>query len=180
MKRRNIALVAILVAMVLCAGISPAWSYFTDRSMATGGMKISVKPTTTIEENYHERVKDVVITNSSASDVDVFVRARVYASIAPTISGDGWSGPFDDEGNATSDATAWYYYGSPDNLTLVAPGDQTTTLKVALEFPENATEDDEFNVIVVYESTPVQYREDGTPYADWSYILDEGTAEGGN
>ena len=180
MKRKNIAIIAVLVAMVLCAAISPAWSYFTDRSEADGGMKISVTPTTEIEEYYHERQKDVYITNSSASDVDVFIRARVYASIAPTIDGADWSGPYNDAGESTADAMGWYYYGEPDALIACAPGKTTSMLRVALNFPENATEDVEFNVIVVYESTPVQYHEDGTPYADWSYILDEGTAEGGN
>lgn len=33
-----------------------------------------------------------------------------------------------------------------------------------------------FNVIVIYESTPVLYREDGTPYADWNAVLDSGSS----
>ena len=33
-----------------------------------------------------------------------------------------------------------------------------------------------FNVVVIYESTPVLYREDGTPYADWNAVLDSGSS----
>lgn len=35
-----------------------------------------------------------------------------------------------------------------------------------------------FNVIVIYESTPVRYDENGEPYADWSETLDVVTATG--
>ena len=37
-----------------------------------------------------------------------------------------------------------------------------------------------FNVVVIYESTPVMYREDGTPYADWNVVLDNGTSQSGS
>lgn len=39
------------------------------------------------------------------------------------------------------------------------------------ELKDNLT----FNVIVIYESTPVMYNEDGTPYADWNAVLDTGS-----
>ena len=32
--------------------------------------------------------------------------------------------------------------------------------------------EESFNVAVVYETTPVQYRADGTPYADWEVRLE--------
>ena len=51
------------------------------------------------------------------------------------------------------------------------------------EEPEDAKEGDDFNVVVVYESTPVLYDEKGDPYpydkADWNQILDV-EEEGGN
>ena len=46
--------------------------------------------------------------------------------------------------------------------------------------PDGAVFRDNFNVIVVYESTPVLYNADGSAYADWSFTLDNGTSEGGN
>ena len=69
-----------------------------------------------------------------------------------------------------------YYYYTP----IVNAGETTTILKVLIgNVPEDVKEGDEFNVIVIYETTPVQYREDGTPYADWSVKLTTGTTEGG-
>lgn len=39
----------------------------------------------------------------------------------------------------------------------------------------------QFNVVVTYECTPVLYNADGTPYADWTTILDNGNlSEGGD
>lgn len=166
MKRSLIPLAALGAATVLSASIAPAWAYFTDTSSATGGIRIYVEPTTTIEETYGERTKHVVVKNIGNNNVSVYARARVYASEAVDISGSGWSGP---------DSDGWYYFADP-----VECGKATNELRVKLTFPEGAIEDDPYNVVVIYESTPVQYHEDGTPYADWDYILDNGTAEGGN
>ena len=44
--------------------------------------------------------------------------------------------------------------------------------------PEEVTEPESFNVVVVYETTPVQYDAEGNPYADWELVLE--TEEGGN
>ena len=38
---------------------------------------------------------------------------------------------------------------------------------------------DSFHVAVIYESTPVRYNADGTPYADWDEVLNSVTMEGG-
>lgn len=166
MKRTLIPLAALGAAAVLSASIAPAWAYFTDTSSATGGIRINVEPTTDIEETYGERTKHVTIKNIGDNNVSVYVRARVFASESVDVSGTGWSGP---------DGEGWYNFDNP-----VDCGKSANELTVKLTFPEGAIQDDPYNVIVIYESTPVQYQEDGTPYADWSYILDNGTAEGGN
>ena len=43
--------------------------------------------------------------------------------------------------------------------------------------PEDITDPTGFNVVVVYESTPVRYDEAGNPYADWSMTLDSGSMD---
>ena len=58
-------------------------------------------------------------------------------------------------------------------------GEGAKTLTVKITFPEGATEEDEYNVDLVYESTPVLYDADGNPTADWEHILDM-VEEGGN
>ena len=39
---------------------------------------------------------------------------------------------------------------------------------------DNMDSEDNFNVIVVQESTPVLYDENDQPYADWSRVMDSG------
>ncbi len=45
-------------------------------------------------------------------------------------------------------------------------------------------EKDYFNVVVIYESTPVKYHEDGSAYTiqetDWTELLDSGSTTGTN
>jgi hypothetical protein len=165
MKHKHLALAAVAAALIAAMSIAPAQAYFTDYHRANGMLRIKLEPTTDIDEEYGERTKHVHIHNSAESDVDVYVRARVYSSLPVDIAGTNWSGP-NDEG--------WYEYSE-----IVPIGKDAEELTVTITFPDGATEGDNYNVIVVYESTPVQYKSDGTPYADWSYILDREAAKGG-
>ena len=171
MKRAYIPLACAATALILSASISPAWSYFTDHSWASGGQKINVKPTTTVEETFGNREKKLTIKNTGDNDVDVFVRARAYASESLTIEGSGW----------TDGGDGWWYYGSnPAGMTPIACGASANELTVRLDFPKNAKENDEYNVVVIYESTHAQYDADGNTNPDWDYILDRSSVEGGN
>ena len=163
MKRRQKLIAAAAIALALGAGIAPAYAYFTDSTEANGGLRVNVTPTTTITETYGNRTKHLVIKNTGTAPV--FVRARVFSTEDYTAEGTGWTanGDYIDYGEA-----------------VAAGGGETSELTVTLNFPEGATKDDEFNVIVVYESTPAQYDSNGDPAPDWNYKLNTGTAEGGN
>lgn len=184
MKRKSILLAAVAVLLVLGLRVSPIWSYFTDSSYANGGLPITVEPTTTVRERYGQQYKFVQITNTGKNPV--YVRARVYSSLPTNVTASAWS-----EGTG-----GWYYYGSEENPTILNPSESTGSLdpehiddllgdenlfKVWIDFPkpEEATDGMSYNVIVVYESVPVQYDEDGSPYADWNFTLDRKTSEGG-
>ena len=57
------------------------------------------------------------------------------------------------------------YYGD-----IVNAGEVTAPISVGIDgIPE---EGGSFNVAVIYESTPVQYRDDGSAYADWEIWLE--------
>lgn len=164
MKRRTHILALLAMVLVLGAGIGPAWAYFTDTTTVQGSLPISVEPTTTITEENGPGTKTIRIQNTSQA-VNVWVRARVYAAfeLGADAAGTGWSGQIND----------WYEYGDP-----VAPGAETEPLKVTFklkrkydpkENPTGAQPDDEFNVIVVYESIPVEYDESGNVLpANWN------------
>ena len=166
MKNTKYMLAALAATLVLSLSIVPASAYFTDWTEANGGLPIKVEPTTEVEETFGARKKNVAITNLGTAPV--FIRARAYASEQLDVSGEDWTQVGD-----------WYVYGG-DAPIAVAPDGKTKELTVEITFPEGAKKDDEYNVIVVYESTPVQYDAEGNPFADWSYTLNTGTAEGGN
>lgn len=175
MRRKWIAPAAIAIALAGAVGIAPAWAYFTDSSTATGAMSVNVKPTTDITETYATGVKHVVVANDEDAEGAVFVRAKVFAASSLTIevSGTSWS---------SADADGWYAY-----VEALEPGSATEELMVRVGFPAVKSDElptgavigDNYNVVVIYESTPVLFHEDGTAYADWTYILDTGTQNGG-
>ncbi len=157
MKRNTIRL-AILgaVAALAIAGlrITPAWSYFTDNSYATGSMKVSVEPSTDIQEDMEDGSKMIRIVNNADSAVPVFVRVRIFANeqyLAGTPSGEDWK---------QGDDGYWYYTAG-----AIDPGESTSDLQVKIEWPVFDDEGEaidhsgeNFNIIVVYEATPEQYK----------------------
>ena len=163
MKRKSIILAALAVAFAMCVCVSPALAYFTDHHTTDGGLTIMTKPTTEMEEWVGQGKKEIAIKNTG--EVEVFVRAGVYASSAipvKSISGSDWSAAAD----GTWDA-GWYYYEKP-----LAPGDSTPrlTAEIKLETNDKSVLGENYNIIVVYEYSAVQYDENGNPSAvEWSH-----------
>lgn len=164
MKRRTLTLALLAVVLVLGMGIGTAWSYFTDTTSVEGKLPISITPTTTITEENGPGSKTMRIQNTSQA-TNVWVRARVYAAkvLGADASGTDWSGEILD----------WYEYGEP-----VAPGAETEPLNVTFTLkrpydpesnPTGAHPGEEYNIVVIYESLPVQYDASGNPLpANWN------------
>lgn len=168
MKKRTFFLAAIAMALILTAAADSAWAYFTTYAEARGGYTISLGDETTVEEGFSAWTKHVTIANSSDSE-PVYIRVKAFCGSAYSLvysDTDGKWSPGEDD---------YYYYSD-----IVPGGESTSELQVKIEdVPEDVEDADSFNVAVVYETTPVQYHEDGTPYADWTLAVDSGTVEGG-
>ena len=171
MKRKTIIAAALAAALILCMSAVPAFAYFTDHHTANGGLTITTKPTTEIEEWVGQGKKEVAIKNTG--DTDVYVRAGVYASSALpilTVSGNGWSASPDGtmaNPDNSSNVRGWYYYETP-----LAPGETSQRLSAELNLAtkDKRVVEENYNVIVVYEYSAIQYDENGNPIAvDWSY-----------
>lgn len=145
----------LLTLIVLTPRLPSVIAYFTANTRAKGGFTIHQSATTSIDESFNNWTKHIAITNQEG--VPVFVRARAYSAFKVQYSGTGWK----------SNEDGWYYYQS-----AVEEGKTTGTLNVKIEERPTPEEETNFNVAVVYESTPVQYEADGTAFADWSMILD--------
>ena len=156
-------LIAILAfALVAGSGIGTAWAYFTSFATAKGSYTLRLGDREDIEEDVVEGKKEGVISVSEDSQ-PVFIRARGFC-------GDEYSLAYDKESeNWTEGKDGFWYYGSPveangktDKLIihiLDKDGKKIDASKVA--------DGTKFNVIVVYESTPAIYSEDGKATADW-------------
>ena len=70
-------------------------------------------------------------------------------------------------GEDWSQAADGYYYYSQ----ILSPGETSGELLIAID---NMDREQSFNVIVVQESAPVIYDENGNPTGDWDHILDSG------
>ncbi len=168
MKKQRVALFLIAMVMVVGASIGTALAYFTTYAMAKGGYPIHLEYETEIEEKISAMTKHVAITND-ANGVPVYVRARAFAGSEFNLSfeGDGWSYGGD----------GYYYYSG-----ILMAGETTSELLVKIDVPEDTEHvaGDTFNVVVVYESTPAMYDDEGKPYADWTreVITDKDEVEG--
>ena len=190
MRKRNLILIALVFTLIICATIQPAIAYFTTFVTAKGGYVIKLGDTTKVKETFSNWTKAVTISKDKDSE-PVFIRAKVRYEGKYTIdvSGDGWT---------VEQGDGYYYYGSSaadTDLTALEASKDTTPLKVEIKdvpvaVNEDGTENQDykqlkdgesFSVVVVYESTPVRYHDDGTAYADWDAKLVEiGSTSGGN
>lgn len=186
MRKRNLVLIALVFALIICATIQPAIAYFTTYVRAKGGHKVTLGDTTTITEHFSNWKKEVTIGNKEGSE-PVYIRAKVLyeGKYKLAVSGDGWTEKQTDE---------YYYFGeSPAKLTALSEKENTSPLNVEIQgvpkekLPdgsinpeyEKLKDGEGFSVTVVYESTPVRYDAAGTAYADWDkQIIEVGSTTG--
>lgn len=166
---KNILLISFAVIFIIAAGIGEASAYFTTYASAKGGHTIELGYETTIQEGFDSWTKHVKIQNTEEDSQPIYVRARAYCGDNYKL--DYFSESSEDGGSWVDGKDGWYYYTKP-----VAAGEDTSVLDVIIaDIPEDS---DEFNVVVVYESTPVIYDENGNPYpwdkVDWTATLDKG------
>nr|WP_300816656.1 hypothetical protein [uncultured Acetatifactor sp.] len=169
-KRRYLPAVFALAAVTVAgASVGQAWAYFTTYAEAAGGYTIRLGDRTEIREDFSDWTKHVVIDSQEGSQ-PVYVRARAFCGSQYELvySGDGWT-----------QAGDYYYYND-----ILYGGQETNPLDIRIEGIPETPDKDYFNVIVIYESVPVQYHEDGTAFSiqetDWSQVLDTGSTEAGS
>ncbi|WP_165056578.1 MULTISPECIES: hypothetical protein [unclassified Adlercreutzia] len=173
------ALFAVAVVCIAVAGVGAASAYFTTYCQAKGGYTLELGDTTTVEENFANWTKSVTIQSDAASDEAVYVRVRAYGPSEYPIT-------YSEPGGAANWSLAadgyYYYRGTLD------PGATTPVLDLRInDVPVSGADaapapqpGDAFNVVVIYETTPVQYQPDGATVepeaADWSVKLETGNA----
>ncbi len=165
LKNKIFWLAMIAVVLVGSVSVQSAMAYFTTYVKAEGGYEITLGDETEIEEDVKDMTKSISIKNTG--ETDCYVRVKVFCGSQLNIS---YSGAVDGSGNQywTLDDDGYWYYKD-----ILKVGESSEVLNAKIELPEDYK--DTFNVIVVQECTPVQYKEDGTAYADWNAKIDTKT-----
>lgn len=186
---RTALLTAVAVMLVLSAVMGSAWAYFTTYARAKGGYPIVLGHEEHDDEEFSNWEKKLSITVSKDSR-PVYLRARAFYSDDESLlfSDEVISDEItDDSGcvhNNWQKNGEWWYYtkligpGYTDAVERNEDGSATAkTLHVKIkDVPANENEGaivgDEFNVIIVYEATEVQYDKNGDPLnwkdVDWT------------
>ena len=117
--------------------------------------EVSWKHQEHIEEKFENWSKYVTIT-SEAGSVPVYVRVKAFAGSTYELKYEGTEWTY-------KDADGYWYYNS-----VLQGGGTTEVLRVGIDnIPVNLKEGMNFNVVVVYETIPVQYGVN--PWdADWT------------
>lgn len=161
-KKGTVFLLGLAGALVLASGIGRAAAYFTTYTQAGGGVTLSLKSTTSVEETVSKWTKTVKVTNEEGSQ-PVYVRAKAFCAGEYELEYAG--DPADTWGLGEG---GYYYYKG--NNGILSGGHTTEALKVTIKSIAAAPEDGEtFHVAVIYETVPVLYDEKGAEKApDWT------------
>lgn len=160
---------AIAIMLIMSAAMGTAWAYFTTYARARGGKVLNLGHEEHIDEKFKqwEKTLDIQITEDSKP---VYLRARAFCA--------DYAVTFGNSQNWTPDGD-WMNYnltlepgknenGDPIPARLSDRGDELKVLINEGKSPENAEDGKTFNVIIVYESTEVQYDDDGNALPpDW-------------
>ncbi len=159
-KRMNIISAALAVGLVCISSVQNANAYFTTYVTAKGGYEVSWEHHEKITEEFVDWNKYVTITSEEGS-IPVYVRVKAFAgsSYQLVYEGTGWT---------YNSADGYCYYDS-----VLQGGGTATGLRVGIDnVPANPKEGMDFNVVVVYETIPIQYGADGSMIepakADWT------------
>lgn len=145
--------------------IGAAWAYFSATASTSGGQTLRLGHEEHADETFSSWTKTVRITSTEDS-WPVYVRARGFSDYALDY---GNAGSWEADGD-------WMYYSR-----ILPPGETADDLVVQIrDVPDASTpglaDGEDFNVIIVYETAPVEYGENGDPVGarnvDWTRKVD--------
>lgn len=174
MGRKSLCLAGAALALAGSVTVGSAAAYFTTYATASGSAQVNLGFTVTEpREEVSDWTKRIVIDNTGDQDCYVRVKALVgnkYQEYV-TVEGPGWTKGENDD---------FYYYSEAVPSKGSTPGnpensDDPDVLRVRIDKEKISGilgETEDFNVVIIQESTPVLYDEEGKPYADWNVVLD--------
>lgn len=164
LSKKTICLAAAAIALTGTLAVGSAYAYFTTYSEAKGNVVFQMGETRT---EPHEEVKEgkKIVSIENTGDYDCYIRVKAYAGNNYNLSyADGGSGKWYDGGDGY-----WYY----KDILEAGSTSETVLVNIPKELLEDITDEKDLNVIVIQECTPVQYDDNGEPYADWNVTFED-------
>lgn len=164
LSKKTICLAAAAIALTGTLAVGSAYAYFTTYSEAKGNVVFQMGETRT---EPHEEVKKgkKIVSIENTGDYDCYIRVKAYAGNNYNLSyADGGSGKWYDGGDGY-----WYY----KDILEAGSTSETVLVNIPKELLEDITDEKDLNVIVIQECTPVQYDDNGEPYADWNVTFED-------
>lgn len=157
MKMSKKILAAAAIVLPLSIGAGSALAYFTANVEASGRALVEVGPDTDITEEFGDWTKHVTIS-SKPDSAAVWIRAKAFCGDKYGLKYSGTDWTFNEN-------DGYCYYTS-----VLAPGKTANVLDVEITgVPEDDEEREDFNVVVIYERTPVEYDSAGN-YTTWDKV----------
>lgn len=185
MNKRKWFLLLLALVLVIGAGIGSAYAYFTTYSTAHGGYVVHIGNETEIEEEALGAEKKITIKN--IGDYPVFVRAKIYAGDKIGVEASYTEGVWvvkNEKDPLDYEAHDVYYYQRvlEGHSTTNDDGDGLLTFTLTIPKEENVKVGDAVDVVIIYESVPAVFKEDGEPDFDYSWTHNAAIPlkEGGN
>ena len=164
LSKKTICLAAAALALTGTLAVGSAYAYFTTYSEAKGNVVFELGETRT---EPHEEVKGgkKIVSIENTGDYDCYIRIRAYAGNNYKLTyEDGGFGKWYDGKDGY-----WYYR---DILTVGSFSEKVNVI-IPPELLKDVTDEKDLNVIVIQECTPVQYDDNGEPYADWNVTFED-------
>ena len=158
-KAKTWMLSAVALGLVAVTSVPASMAYFTANDQAPGGVLLNLSQSDMrVNESFQNWTKTVQLENTSATGTPCYSRIKIFGPDTAKLKyeyGAKWSLGKD----------GYYYYSD----VLWKKGDVTDEFKIKIDKqPLIEGKGIEFDVIVVQESVPVKYKEDGSTYADWT------------
>ena len=153
----------ILLAAVLLVAVSVpnAFAYFYTYTRGSRELVVSLKDSTDLDETVIVTQKNLSIKADAGSD-PVYVRVKVFASEDLEVGSvtSGWE----------KKADGYYYYQNPIDGDPETSYEDTASIQISVSLKETEGTEyaDSYNVVVIYETTPLLTDPDGAAYADWN------------
>ena len=164
LSKKTICLAAAALALTGTLAVGSAYAYFTTYSEAKGNVVFELGETRT---EPHEEVigGKKIVSIENTGDYDCYIRIRAYA-------GNNYNLTYEDGGS-----DKWYdgkdgYWYYRDILTVGSFSEKVNVI-LPQELLKDVTDEKDLNVIVIQECTPVQYDDNGEPYADWNVTFED-------